>query len=436
MRLGKAFLLKNIWQVKGQLRRYRTDQPKSFGDVQVAAYKNGARTSVSLSADFELCWAWRALPAAECERRATVERANVPFLVSLLEAAEVPVTWATVGHLFLEQCTRKAGDLAHVQMRRPRSNSEWRGDWYRHDPCLNSASAPGWYAPDLIRIIQGSKVAHEIGTHSFSHIDFSQAGTDELVRNEIEACIEAMAPFGVRPKSLVFCFNRMGYQHLDALYQMGIVAVRHRDRRIRLAHPERTPCGIYKLYESMNLRLSRKYDYVDKAKVFIDEAIRRGTSYHLWFHPSDERQVFVEAFLPIIEYLVSARRANQIWIATMGDLASYREARNQMRIRVEKRAAYNTLYLDCPIDHQKFGDPEVTLVISTQIAPRSVTIKSSSTSSKPSPAEFRFDQERRTVTLNVRSSDSEVRIEHHIATGMERQSMDYRHQDLASAPTL
>ncbi len=411
MRLKSGLALKGVWRAKGQLRREPAGSLRSFDGVEIAPFKNAARAAVSISADLELCWAWRELPEAICEQRAEVERGNVPFILNILEQAGIPITWATVGHIFLECCTRGASGLAHPEMPRPPQNSRWKGDWYAHDPCLDVRSAPGWYAPDLIRLIQQSRLPHEIGIHSFSHIDFStETSTEELVRMEIETCIRAMKPFGVRPRSLVFCFNHMGYQHLDLLYQLGIIAVRHRDPNLRLAVPERTASGVYRIYESMNLRLARRYDYVDKAKIFIDESIRRGVAYHLWFHPSDERKVFVEAFAPIIRHLAALQRSNKIWVTTMGQLASYREAREQMRIRTDSRGQTAVLDLECPLDRERFGDPEVTLVVSRLRPPRLVMVSGPGATEKAS-LDFRFDEDHRTLTFDVRSSVSRVQID-------------------------
>ena len=411
MRVKSRLLLTAIWRASGQLRRQLAEAPRDFGGVEIAPYKNGARSAACISADFELSWAWREKPSAECERRGQVERANVPFILDILEQAEIPITWATVGHMFLENCRRSPGGIAHPEMPRPPRNDRWSGDWYVHDPCSDVKAAPGWYAPDMIRMIQASKVPHEIGTHSFSHIDFSEGtSTADLVRCEIEACIRAMEPFGVRPRSLVFCFNRMGYQHSDLLYRLGIIAVRHRDRSLRLAYPERTACGIYKLYESMNLRLAERYNYVAKAKVFIDEAVRRGTAYHLWFHPSDDRRVFLEAFVPIVGYLAAMQRSNRVWVATMSELASYREARDKMRMRVDTEGEAVVLHLECPSDRQLFGDPEVTLMMACGKPPRRVCVNHSGMS-EAAPVAFTFDEDRRTLTFNVPSSARQVRID-------------------------
>jgi hypothetical protein len=262
-------------------------------------------------------------------------------------------------------------------MPRPPLNTRWSGDWYLHDPCSNLEDAPNWYAPDLVREILSSPAGHEFGTHSFSHIDFSsETSTADLVREEISACIEAMAPFGLRPRSLVFCHNHMGYQHADLLYELGIFVVRHRDPRIRLSYPERTKSGVYRVFESMNLRLARFYHYPDKAKVFIDEAIRRGAAYHLWFHPSDEPKVFEEALLPILEYIADRREQGLLWVATLSDLAAYCEAREKTHISSVVAQDRMVLNLECSLDTQKYGNPELTFEIRVNRPVKAVTIRS------------------------------------------------------------
>src|SRR5262249_21214949 len=155
-------------------------------------------------------------------------------------------------------------------------------------PCSDVRRAPGWYAPDLIQQITASRVAHEIGTHSFSHINFeAKYSNADVVCAELEICHEAMKPFGLRPTTLIFPRNQAEYSHLPLMAAAGITAVRHRDRSVRLSYPERLRSGVYRIYESMNLRTARHYDYLDKVKIFIHKAIERHAVYALWFHPSD-----------------------------------------------------------------------------------------------------------------------------------------------------
>ena len=129
--------------------------------------------------------------------------------------------------------------------------------------------------PDLIEQIMQAKVGHEIGSHSFSHIDFSsQTSGRELVEREMQQCLDLMAPLGLKLRSLVYPFNHMGHQYHDLLRRLGIVAVRHRDDKVRLSYPLRSAAGVYQIYESMNLRSPNLYDYRNKAELFIDHAIQ------------------------------------------------------------------------------------------------------------------------------------------------------------------
>jgi hypothetical protein len=193
----------------------------------------------------------------------------------------------------------------------------------------------------------------------------------------------------------------MGYQHAAALYDHGIIAVRHRDSYLRLAYPERTPTGVYKVYESMNLRLAKRYNYVDKAKMFIDEAVRRGAAYHLWFHPSDERLVFQEALVPILKYLAAERHAGRIWIATMSELASYCEARATTNLSVTGAPGAITIALHNSIDTARFGAPEITLTVPLAKRPKRVLVKQDGKSAALSEGAVKGGHRPGTIQLDV-----------------------------------
>src|SRR5215469_5559833 len=269
MKIKQKRLLEFIFSAKGNFTEGVSAPKKIFDGIEIAPFFNACKAAVSISADFELNWAFRSRKEEERNHLGTTERENVPFILDLLAEFAVPITWATVGHLFLTSCLGESG-YAHPRMPRPPVNSRWRGDWYKHDPCTDLQRDPLWYAPDLIERIIRAKVAHELGSHSFSHVDFSpQTSNRELIRREMEETLAVMTPFGITLKSLVYPFNLMGHSYQDLLYQFGIIAVRHRDDRIRLSYPERTAPGVYKIYESMNLRSPKFYNYGDKAELFI-----------------------------------------------------------------------------------------------------------------------------------------------------------------------
>jgi hypothetical protein len=278
--------------------------------------------------------------------------------------------------MFLESCSRGADGRAHPDMPRPPLNDRWTGDWYIHDPCSNAAAEPLWYSPDLIQQILSSSVHHEIGSHSFSHIDFSEGhSTPELVDHEVRACIAAMEPFGIQLRSLVYPFNKMGHAHLDLLASLGVVAVRHRDSSIRLSYPERTPSGVYKVYETLNLRKPRLYDYVKKAALFVEEAMNRRAAFHIWFHPSDAPEVFRDVFTPIVEHVARLRDSGSVWIATMSELAAYCEARHAVKLIVRRNGKELIVSVDdTKFDVSRYGHTNLTLVVPCSEPPRTAVV--------------------------------------------------------------
>src|SRR3989449_6105687 len=375
MRIRSRALLKAILALRGDGKAGIKPQPRVFDGIAIAPFKNNARAAACISADFELSWALRQHPKEVARDRARQERENIPYLLQIFEDCAFPITWAIVGHLFLESCSRSSHGLAHPEMPRPPRNVLWTGDWYMHDPCTNYKDDPLWYAPDLIQNILDSPVRHEIGTHSFSHIDFSPACSDPvLVRRELEVSAVAMQRFGITPRSLVYPFNRMGHTYHDLLAELSITAVRHRDRRVRLSYPERMPSGVYKLYESMNLRKPRHYDYLDKVKIFMAKAMAHRAAFHLWFHPSDPLSLAETELLQIIRYLDSQRKEGRVWVAPMAEIASYCEARHRLTPEVRRTNGEMTIIWRGSFPSEKYGQTELSLLFPPLPRPRRVAL--------------------------------------------------------------
>lgn len=368
----ESILLKAIFGYKRNFAKGHFPPDVKFGNIELAPFKNNAGASASISADFELSWAFRGRPFEYRKAKAENARRNFDYLLSLFEDFQVPITWATVGHLFLNCCDRNEKGIAHNDMPRPSINRRWEGDWYKHDPCTDIKKDPLWYATDLIEKIINSKIEHEIGTHTFSHIEFSSEGiNDNLVGKEIQKSKEAMQRYGLVPRSLVFPFNIINYDYLDLFHREGIVAVRHRDKMVRLSYPERTNSGVYKIYESMNLRIPEHYDYLSKAIIFIEKAIERKASYHIWFHPSDPIEYFKYPLQAILNFLSKERNKNNIWITTMYDLASYCEIRRNLALLVNKKGNRIVVNIEKKYDQQKYFTPEMTYLVksNTRITP-------------------------------------------------------------------
>jgi peptidoglycan/xylan/chitin deacetylase (PgdA/CDA1 family) len=344
--------------------------------VEIAPFKHNLLAAVTISADFELAWAFRGRGESLRDLYGKRTRENVPYLLDLFDNYSIPITWATVGHLFLERCTRGKDNRAHPDMPRPLYNTRFNGDWYKHDPCTDFVQDPLWYCPDLIKNIVERKVAHEIGSHSFSHIDFSPNCSDpQLIEEELNSCIEVMKPFHLVPRSLVFPYNHSGISHLETIAGCGIIAVRHRDEKIALSYPYRTNEGVYILYESMNTRRSKSYDYVQKAKVLISEAEKRNYAYHLWFHPSDPKDIFEHEFRSIVQYIAGEQKRGSIWVATMTELAAYCEARRLTSIKMETTDNTITLRMSSTFNNTKYPCSEITILVHKDLSNYSLSCK-------------------------------------------------------------
>lgn len=411
LKIKNKVLLKTIFAAKGYLEAGIKPKPRVFDGIEIAPFKDNAEASVSISADFEHNWAFRAWSPEIRDQNGINERKNVPNIIRLLEEYSVPITWATVGHLFLESCERGACGQAHPDMPRPLVNGRFQGDWYMHDPCTNVRKDPLWYAPDLIQEIIDSKVPHEMGTHTFSHFDFRlKYSSKELVQREIEECRRLMEPFGVQPKSLVFPHNETEYSYAKQLFDLDVIALRHRDPNVRLSYPERLKSGNYRIYESMNLRSTRRYDYVEKVKIFVEEAAKRRASYHIFFHPSDPAELFEDEFRRIVRYFHEEREKRRIWVATMGELAAYCEARENVKLEVAKGQSRLDVTMESTLDRAKFGDPEISLLMPIEAVPYKLFVEKDGDLRELSAANFHFDPQKRQLLVNVPARAKMVRV--------------------------
>jgi len=278
-----------------------------------------------LSADFELAWASRYTkssqnPLQRSLQNAHQERKNFPELVALCEQYDIPVTWATVGHLFLESCDRENGRLAHEELPRlPHfENYFWRyasKDWFEHDPCTNIHKDPEWYSPDLIRLILDSPVKHEIGCHTFSHIDCrDDVCPPELMRAELQACKQLADEWHIELKSFVHPGYTIG--NLDTLAGEGFTNYRTNYRNV-LGYPKKHNNGLWEFEQTAEFvyreTWSIKY-HIYRYKEIINRAIKSNTVCVLWFHPSFD-PVVVDEILPSVFTFIKRNR-DQVLVTT------------------------------------------------------------------------------------------------------------------------
>lgn len=290
-------------------------------------FPNNEQGGMIISADFEMSWAWRyTKTGADYLKKGTLERKNIPHIIKLLEDYNIPITFATVGHLLLESC--EAED--HTWMKRiPHFDDHWKftsGDWYDHDPCSNYNDAPQWYAADLIDKILDSKVEHEIGSHTFSHIDFSYKNCPPTVaEDEIKACISAAEKRNIQPESMVFPGGTWG--NIETLKKYGFSIYRKRTA-FELAYPWRDKQGLLVSDSSGSLEYNLNYGwtpqyYISRLKKYLDKAIDSNTIAHLWFHPSLDPYILENVLPDFLDYADGLRKEGLLWVGTMKAIADH-----------------------------------------------------------------------------------------------------------------
>lgn len=282
---------------------------------------------VCFSIDLELAWAWCYARTLKEDFRtiALREREQVPRILEMLEDLEIPATWAAVGHLFLEECHRGINGLAHPEMPRlrPFRSEHWHfaaGDWYQYDPCTNVSKDPLWYGPDLIEKILSARISHELASHGFSHAGFGPYCSLEVAESELEASLEAMKRFDVRPSTFVFPGNDPGY--LDIIARKGFTIARTFPINwAEISLPILGTSGIWEVPESAAVDLEEEGWHtarrLSRLRKYVDKAMEERMAAHFWFHPSMRPKELTEVLFPLLKYCAEQRQKGLIDILTM-----------------------------------------------------------------------------------------------------------------------
>lgn len=293
---------------------------------------------VLIQADFELAWAWRYTksdpnPLKKAEEKSIQARKNIPKILELADTYSIPITWATVGHLFLENCDKVSG-IPHPEMIRPEKfeNTFWNfsgDDWYEFDPCTNYKLDPYWYAPDLIHKILKAKPEQEIACHTFSHIDSSKENcTPELMESELKMCIDLAQKKGITLETFVSPGNFTG--NIETIAQMRFKSVRSNNGNI-LGFPIKLKEGLWDLQSTLGMRLredwSIKY-HIYRYKKIINKAIKKNRVCLFWFHPSIESK-FIDQIMPVLFKYLDEKRS-QIYISTTKDYIRWLNKNNSL----------------------------------------------------------------------------------------------------------
>jgi hypothetical protein len=318
-----------------------------------------------LSLDTELIWgSFHRMSAAQFEARYPNVRDAIRGLIALLDEYKISATWAVVGHLFLERCERDGSGMAHPDMVHPKQ-SWWSEDWYSRDPCSDRGSAPLWYGPDILDMIQGAKERHEIGCHSFAHPQYSDPEmTREAAASDLDACISAAEDRGIELRSFVFPNNLEA--HHELLKERGFRAFRGTGREelrvrrlpaalmrpVRLAtqvlgttplvgKPIETLPGLWDIPATILLpthtglrKLSTHTARLRKVRAGINAARCAGSVFHLWTHTwnlADDPAFHLSLLREILDGVARDRDAGHLRVETMGAMAARLSAQSDTR---------------------------------------------------------------------------------------------------------
>lgn len=308
----------------------------------------------TISIDFELIWGTLDLFGPDAFRKiCEIERDQViDKLLDLFTEFDVSATWAVLGHLFLNRCEARDG-VMHPEIVRP--NHSWCDkDWFAEDHGGSEDNQSIFLGRSLVEKIRDCAVEQEIGSHSFSHVIFGDAGCSrETAESEIAACIRAAREIGIDLRSFVFPRNSVG--HLDVLRENGFACYRgpephwYENENIpekikRLARicevitaaeppvvlPEEVKDGFWNIPGSMiyfpmhgfrrHIPISLR---VRRAIKGLNAAARHHRIFHLWFHPTnlaDQTESMFEGLRSILEHASRMRERGEIEILPMGAL--------------------------------------------------------------------------------------------------------------------
>jgi peptidoglycan/xylan/chitin deacetylase (PgdA/CDA1 family) len=304
-----------------------------------------------ISIDTELAWGEaHRRDGTSAGHRYAMEREVIGSILGLFERHGISATWAVVGHLFLDRCSREDGQV-HPEIVRPAF--PWLdGDWFDIDPTTSLTEAPYFYGRDIVERIASCPVQQEIGCHSFSHLMAGEAGCSAAAfESDLEACETAASAAGVTLRSFVFPRNAIGHAELlsahgytcfrgtpDAPFGSQSPTVRRLLRLVDRVRPlsgsavrPRREVGLWNLPQTFLFAPATHLHrlpigwWARQPIARLRQAARERSIFHLWFHPYNitaDADRALRGLELVCAEAARLRDAGRLDVLPMGDLAA------------------------------------------------------------------------------------------------------------------
>ena len=173
-------------------------------------------------------------------------------------------------------------------------------------------------------MIHNARVKHEIGCHTFSHIDCRDGVCPpDMIRAELMKCKKLSNELGIDLKSFVHQGYTIG--NLDVLAEEGFTNFRTNDRN-GLGYTRKDENGLWEFEQTAEFVYRNEWsvDYhIYRYITIIKRAIKSNTVCVFWFHPSFN-PIVVKNIWPAVFRFIDENR-EKIWVTTHTEYVEWME---------------------------------------------------------------------------------------------------------------
>jgi len=333
--------------------------------TQVTNYFDGRKAAIALILDTELyiskIHSRGGYSPLAAEAEANADRAAIDMILQDSADFGVPITFAMADHypMFEDSGEHSAINKIHdwASMANGWADDHWRSNFWYADELAgggNYVSHPLIYGGDLTEKVLKSPVSHEIGSHTFGHIQMDLAD-EAIIAGELQEAQSLWKSMGIKTTSLAPPWNANPQSSkYDEIKNAGIFVY----------NEVGAFTAPFELTEDLwTVRRSANNFAYNSLSDEIDVAIAKGLAIGEYSHPGDiggQRALFQDN----LAYIKSKVDVGELWAVTMSDIARYWEAKSNAVLSTHPAGDAKTLGVDINLfnyDVSSFGIPYLTL---------------------------------------------------------------------------